>query len=174
MADDKPRYYHERGNSEEARPLFNVAESICENSRDQDLLWDIHSSQGAIATETNDAKGAIKHYKILKQMTDTRYPSPSKIDECMPLAIASNEIGVAYMMNESILDAKKSFEKARGFTERFVHRSKTAMTFFSLASANLGLTLWLRDEYEDANDVLEHAMRTRQKQFGDDDNESFV
>lgn len=141
---------------------------------DQDLVWDIHSSQGAIATETNDPQGCLEHYTVILEMTRQHYSQPRNMDQNLSLSIALNEIGTAYMINDRISDAINAFKEALEIAERYQPFSSKALTFSSLASANMGLAYWLEGRLDDAIVVLTSALKVRERQLGIDDRGSFV
>lgn len=139
-------------------------------------MSEIHSSQGAIATETNDAEGSMKHYKELMQITERQYGTTSSTEEGdINTAIASNELGIARIMNDDNDGALRNFERAQTLAfNRIGSLDERAFRFYCLSSTNLGLVYWLRNRISVAKQVLERALEMAHEQAPFEQDDSFM
>ncbi|KAF2737092.1 hypothetical protein EJ04DRAFT_561953 [Polyplosphaeria fusca] len=91
--------------------LLLICESHLEVS--EEILLEIHTSLGCIATEINDPNTCFKHYELLLKMTKEKFVQPKKTEEFDALMVANNEMGIAHMMVGHVYDAYELFEDAR-------------------------------------------------------------
>lgn len=181
MQADLCRYYHERGNSADSKPFFELAEQICrstlavvdvsENDRRdaEQYLSEIHYSHGAIATETNEPFACMIHYSAFLELR-LKVSRLSNGLEDIRLAIAHNEMGIAYMLNKGYAKAADYFNRAikmyRGLPD-------FSQEMIALAETNLGLAFWLLADLDRADDILSKTLQVRKDLYGPDDQESF-
>ena len=156
---DQHRFDHERGRSQEAKEILDTSLAVCENhlDSDEDLMFEIHTSLGCVATEINEPATCHKHYKRLLHMTEKKYPKPQSEEEYDALMVANNEMGIAEMMIGKTHEAWTLFETARDQACRFRDLSAIAKSIYLLASANLGLAQWTEGDHEKASETLLHA-----------------
>ena len=72
-------------------------------------------------------------------------------------------------MNRMYVEGMEAFKKSIGTYQALEDYTKT-MTSFPLV--NLGLSLWLQGQYQDAAQTLHTALQDREEAFGPDDKES--
>jgi tetratricopeptide (TPR) repeat protein len=155
------RFDHERGRSEESKVLFTTTFKISEEylEYDEELMLEIHTSLGCIATEINDAGTCFKHYTKLLEMTKEKYANPKEDAEFDALMVANNEMGIAHMMMDHVRESSPLFERAQKMAITQLHSSETAVSIYFLSSANLGLALWLDGQYPIALKTLTEAWK---------------
>ena len=141
---------------------------------DPELLADIHSSQGAIATETNRPTDCLEHYQQFMSLAEARFRSSCRMDDTIALSYAENELGIALMMNSREQDAKEIFERAMERCRRYCAESEQALDVFSFASANFGLACLETGETVDALNVVLYALKERSRKKGLSDDYSFM
>ncbi|KAH7092428.1 hypothetical protein FB567DRAFT_588706 [Paraphoma chrysanthemicola] len=152
-------YDHERGRSKESNALFSTAFNICNNhfKYEEDILLEIHTCLGCIATEINDPKTCFEHYTMLLEMTTKKHTHPQTTEDFDALMVAHNEMGIAHLMMGHIQDSYELFDEARRMAHIHRHTSETAKSIFLLSCANLGLAQWLDDQLDAALDTLTQA-----------------
>jgi tetratricopeptide (TPR) repeat protein len=169
-------FSHERGDSQEAKYFFDIAEKLCNSTKplDEELLRDLWMCQGCVATETNDGPSCVRYYEKLLQKRQELTPKPTSITENEDLAIAYNEMGIGRMMMGNYEDAIDLLEVAKKYSDvRRVH-TETTTSVYLLASANLGLAHWIEGHWDDALNILMKAHNVYQKQAFLNDKESFA
>lgn len=139
-------------------------------------MSEIHSSQGAIATETNDAEGSMQHYQELMHITEQQYgTTPSTEEGDINMAIASNELGIAQIMNDDNDGARRNFERAQNLAlKRIESLDERGYRFYCLSCTNLGLVYWLRNRISVAKQVLERTLEMAHEQASFEQDDSFM
>lgn len=132
------------------------------------ILSDIHYGLAATAKETNDGQACLRHTKSLLDMRLKAYESSGVPDE--RLAIAHNEIGIAWVMNgkydDAILAFKSSIEVYHGLEDYWPARDTNPRT-------NIGFTYWVTEKLDLASTELEGLLQDREDKFGVNDSESY-
>lgn len=167
----RSRYQHERGNSQDIKPFLHLALEICNANpgpKTSQLLADVHYGLAAAANETNDAKGCLHHTQaLLKSRLEAT--SASGLQD-IRLAVAHNEIGIAWVMNleyeRAIDDFGKSINVYRGLSDHWLSMDTNPRT-------NLGFTYWVLGDLAMASRTFEDLLRDRESHFGPDDKESY-
>lgn len=180
------RFYHESGNSFEAIPFYERAQSLGEyverNLSDElftddtissedvaAMLAEIHHNVGCVATETNKPADAVHHFTKFNEMMAEEARVNGKQKE---YAISWNELGIAKMMNKEWKDAEECFLRSVEMMEKV---DASAKELKSLPTVNLGLSYWLQDErLEEADAVLMAGLQDREAIYGVNDRESFM
>lgn len=137
-------------------------------SKTSQLLADIHYGLAAAANETNDAKGCLYHTQALLHSRLEAANTSGCQD--IRLAVAHNEIGIAWVMNReyerAIDDLKKSINVYRGLSDYWLSMDTNPRT-------NLGFTYWVLGDLAMASQIFEDLLRDRESYFGPDDRESY-
>ncbi|KAJ5406075.1 tetratricopeptide repeat domain-containing protein [Penicillium sp. CMV-2018d] len=164
-------YQHERGNSEDIKPFFNLALEICRqtsDSRSSEVLADIHYGLGAVANETNDGKSCLYHNEQLLKLRHDVFSSTGKGD--IRLANAHNQFGIALVMNREYEKAIYAFETSigvyRGLEDYWLSMDHNPRT-------NMGFTYWIIGNLDRAEQILRDLLHDRETKFGVNDRESF-
>jgi hypothetical protein len=166
------RYFHERGKSGEHETLNDVAQQICESQKEdvRGLLSDIYYGQGADASEMNQPELCLKHYTALLNLRKEISKTSKEGKQDIYLAIAYNEMGIGYMMNNMYAKGTECFHMSISIYESLHDYSKVMAT---LSFVNLGLSYWLQNECTRASEILLDILRERERVFGINDDESF-
>lgn len=148
-----------------------MALQICEQNADEDMsqiLSDIHYGLAAVANETNDGQACLRHTNALLDMRLKAYESSGIAD--VRLAIAHNEIAIAWVMNgmydQAISAFKSSIDVYRGLEDYWPAMDTNPRT-------NIGFTYWVMGELDIAYTELEGLLRDREAKFGFNDSESY-
>ncbi|KAL9078237.1 MAG: hypothetical protein Q9157_002855 [Trypethelium eluteriae] len=164
-------FQHERGNSQDIKSFLELALAICVRNTHDDtsqLMADIHYGLAAVANETNDAPACLHHTKSLLDMRLKSFEASGRND--IRLAIAYNEMAIAWVMNGQYQNAIQAFEssiKVYGAMEDYW------LAIDTNPRTNLGFTYWVLGQNSKAHEVLENLLRDRELKFGKGDTESY-
>lgn len=148
----------------------------------QQLTADVRYGLAAATNETNDAKGCLEHTRCL---LDLRIQiSESSGTQDIRLAVAHNELGIAYIMNNQyepgMLAFQKSIEVYRQLPEFELAMDTNPRTNLAFAYWVRGKSLKSADRPADSTTMFEQAehqfkdlLRDRETKFGADDTESY-
>lgn len=171
LTDKQLRWQHERGNSHDIKPLLTLALDICTQNPSQEtgqLLSDIHYGLSAVANETNDGEACLRHTKVLLKMRLQAFEESAIPD--LRLAVAHNEIGIAWVMtgeyDNAIAAFKSSIQVYRGLEEYWLSMDTNPLT-------NIGFTYWVKEDLVEASAIFEQLLRDRVSKFGVNDTESY-
>ncbi|KAF1344239.1 hypothetical protein BDV97DRAFT_305597 [Delphinella strobiligena] len=183
-------YHHERGHSDESVRFSDIALVFLNRllagwslvvSRDkrtqtfyeeaiEATIAEIYHNKGCFATEINQPTEALKcHSKFHEMMMDKIGAAGRHKD--MRLAISWNELGNAYMLNNSWTQGKECFERSIADMRLL---DDFDVLQLSLPLANLGLAYWVIGRLEMASKILTGALAEREAVFGPDDRDSFI
>ncbi|RMZ90251.1 hypothetical protein DV736_g2528, partial [Chaetothyriales sp. CBS 134916] len=182
-------YRHERGRSDNAIQFSNMAQSICESLKLRFLedpeyassesltlvevsntLTEITHNRGCMALEMNDPANALKYHLQFNKMMIRELGSKDPHHD-MRLAISWNELGNSYMLNQDWSAGEECFRKSIAEMRRLENFKPTNV---SLPIANLGLSYWLQGKHDIALKTLLDGLKEREREFGVDDQESFI
>ncbi|KAF2226462.1 hypothetical protein BDZ85DRAFT_50329 [Elsinoe ampelina] len=158
-------YSRERGMAYVSRRYLKQSLALCEtcpSTREQrDLLAWIHYELGAVAFSVHDSKASMQHNLNLMQLCKSA-AEETGIPSAM-LAAAHNQLGVAYTLVDDFETALSLFRQSIA-----VYRSLEDFSIDMLAFpvANLGLTFWVLDKYDDAEQTFASALEEREAKFG--------
>lgn len=170
-------WLHERGNSRDCLVFLEAGLDLIERHEpgieggmnDEalvvDLLSDIHYGLGAQANESNKAALCLHHCEVFLNL---RLAS-GKQD--LRLAIAYNQIAVAWLMTKDVNKACPSFEQSIQTYRNLGASYWKCME--SLPMVNLGQALWLAKDYPGALSILLEGLKMREEVFGVMDKNSF-
>jgi len=183
------RYLHERGRPIESNLFNNMAQSICESLKfrlyehgdafsDQDIthaeldytLAELYHNRGCIASEANDAVGAMKNFTIFHDMMCKELGGETQCKD-MRLGLACNELGNAYMLKDDWVQGEKYFLQS---IELLCQLDDYEPVSISLPLVNLGYAYWLQGRLEEATRVLEKGVADREAKYGIEDRISFM
>lgn len=172
----------------ESQPLFEFAESLCEQARAfllggsrstengvllseiDSSIAELHHNLGCIGTETNQPSFTLRHFQIFNDMIIKKNEGHAKESDHW-LSISWNELGNAYMMNKNWAEGEKAFLTS-------IETSRLQPDFklvdVSFPYVNLGLALWLQKRDEEANETLLEGLHAREEVYGKDDKDSFM
>lgn len=164
-------YQHERGNSQDIKPFLTLALDICGRNSGPawtQILSDIHYGLAAAANETNDAKSCLYHTQKLLELRLEAFATTSNGD--IRLAIAHNEIAIAWVMNHEYHKAIEQFEASisvyQGLEDYWPGMDTNPRT-------NMGFTYWVMGDLGKAEHILSELLKDREAKFGIDDKESY-
>ena len=159
------------GALKKAMLFCGIALEICEffpSKTNKQLRADVHYRFAAASNETNDAQACLKHTKVLLSLR-LRASERSGIKD-LRLAVAHNEIGIAWVMNgqrerglAAFLESISIFEGLDDFIIAMDTNPRN----------NIAFTHWLMGNLEKASDAFEELLRDRITRFGPDDMESY-
>lgn len=164
------RWHHERGNSHESKEFWGLALRICSKNDPvtiAQLLADVHYGLSAAANETNDAKGCLRHTQILLRMRLKIFDDTGMPD--IRLAIAHNEIAIAWVMNREYDKGIAAFQES---IRIYADLPEYITAIDTNPRTNMGWTYWVIGELDEAWDTLYSLLEDREARFGVDDNES--
>lgn len=184
-------YRHERGRSDESERFNNLAQRLCEvwqerllalksraaveddNLRSvRDTIAEILHNRGCTASEINAPEVAFRYFQEFNSMLVRDYDNiPSLFENDMRLAISWNELGNAYMLKREWVRGEECFQRS---IETMRRLKKFRDIDLSLPLVNMGLSYWLQGRNDEALEVLEMGLRTRQEAYGDEDRNSFT
>lgn len=169
-----------------AKRFFELGLKICQESSSleelQQLYADIRYGLAAATNEANDAKGCLEHTQVL---LDLRLQiSESSGVQDIRLAVAHNELGIAYIMNNQYDSGIEAFNKS---IRVYAQLPKFELAMDTNPRTNLAFTYWVRGKslkllgkFEDSADMFDKAatmfvalIRDRGIRFGVDDTESY-
>lgn len=148
------RYDHDRGLSPNAEELFQLSHQVCAKIHEvgDEIRAELHASQGAIATEMNEANKCLHHYQKFFDLTTKRFGDTRNAEDRINMAIAHNELGVAKMMMNRVNGkggAFDDFRTSRALLADDINSSdERALRAWGLASVNLAFACWDREERE--------------------------
>ncbi|KAK3935813.1 hypothetical protein QBC46DRAFT_357973 [Diplogelasinospora grovesii] len=167
-------WLYERGNLVRARPIAELALSICKKhvSSDEprwlDRLSLVYDVLGRIANGTNKPRDSMAFNSELLVLRKRIAEKAGQQD--FPLAYAHNQAGCAWMIAKDYQQGCTLFTEAlRIWHSMPAYRKGIA----SMEYANLGLSYWLLGNLDKASEVLEEGLREREEGFGKNDAESF-
>ncbi|KAF2232579.1 tetratricopeptide repeat domain-containing protein [Viridothelium virens] len=164
-------FQHERGNSQDIKSFLKLALEICVRNSHHDtsqLMADIHYGLAAVANETNDADACLHHTKSLLDMRLKVFEASGHSD--IRLAIAHNEMAIAWVMNGQYKNAIQAFENSIKVYRAMENYSRAIDTN---PRTNLGFTYWIMGQNSQAYEILEALLRDRELRFGKGDTESY-
>lgn len=148
-------------------------------------IAEIHHNHGCITAEMNRPQDALNHQLIFNTMMQKELAGKPGSD--MRLAMSYNELGVAYMINDSECNdniKKSSMLRLSGWTEgeecfkKSIEEMKRLDNYqkykISLPLVNLASCYYLNGDYADAEKLLLEGLADRVEEFGKDDRESFM
>lgn len=186
-------YRHERGRPDESELLNNLAQRLCDTwgkrlqalgtqtsqpEAEEKLRWirdttaEIWHNQGCIASEINAPDSTFNHFKLFNDILVRDYGRiPSLYRGDMRLAISWNELGNAYML-------KKEWSKGEECFQYSIETMRKLDNFqeidLSLPLVNMGLSYWIQGRHEEALNILQGGLETREETHGDVDLNSFT
>lgn len=148
-------------------------------------IAEIHHNHGCILAEMNRPHDALEHQTVFNQMMLEELGESPGVD--MRLAMSFNELGVAYMIN----DSKSAFlarpcrrltssdwKKGEECFQRSVHEMRRLSDFeeykISLPLVNWASSYILSRRHEEAEEILMKGLADRVETFGENDIESFM
>lgn len=158
------RFDHDRGLFSQAQQLLHFAERVGGEYISSSIRLELHASQGAIATETNDGVVCLEHYQKFFELSKEQSSDMSNPDHQANMAEAHNELGIAKMMvgsTEELHGAQTEFESARKLLEgtlRGANHRRTRM--WGLSSVNLAYALIEQRRPSEAIDILTSLSKT--------------
>lgn len=164
-------YQHERSNSQDSKQTFQIALDICNQNPGEEsaqVLSDIHYGLAAAANETNDAKKCLFHTQKLLELRREVFRETGKED--IRLAIAYNEIAIAWVMNREYEKAIEQFGASIDVYRRLPDYW-TAMD--TNPRTNLGFTYWVMGDLKKGRQILLSLLKDRVAKFGQNDKESY-
>lgn len=173
---------------ETLRPLLkqNAALSKVINVAQIDrTIAEIHHNHGCISAEMNRPQDALRHQLIFNTMMQKELAGKKGSD--MRLAMSYNELGVAYMINDSKCshdftdnsalrpsdwaEGEDCFKMSIQEMKRLDNYKKYKI---SLPLVNLASCHYLKGDYIQAEKLLLEGLADRAEEFGKDDRESFM
>lgn len=173
---------------ETLRPLLkqNVALSkLVDVAQIDRTIAEIHHNHGCINAEMNRPKDALRHQLIFNTMMQKELSGERGSD--MRLAMSYNELGVAYMINDSEFafdfnrnsalrpsdwaEGEDCFKMSILEMKRLDNYKKYKI---SLPLVNLASCHYLNGDYAQAEKLLLEGLADRREEFGVDDRESFM
>ncbi|PIA95724.1 hypothetical protein CB0940_10835 [Cercospora beticola] len=166
-------WQYESGHPHFAKPFLDAALTIATHlDRATDgvltLLCDISFALAATSNAMNDQEACATHSQMFLKMKKEACQASDEPD--IGLALAYNECGIGHMMQGSVEQAEKLFNKSIK-TYRSLTNFQDHMASFPVV--NLGLLYWLGNRLDEAYEMLLSGLRAREDKFGYMDTESF-
>ncbi|KAI0436327.1 hypothetical protein F4803DRAFT_542680 [Xylaria telfairii] len=164
-------FQHERGHSQDIKSFLTLALQICERNPGEDatqVLSDVHYGLAAAANETNNAKECLHHTERLLKLRLEAHSVSQKND--IRLAIAHNEIGIAWIMNHNYEEGLAEFHKSILVYQQLEDYWPSMDTN---PRTNMGFTYWVMGHLDQAEKTLLELLHDREKRFGVNDMESY-
>lgn len=161
---------------EEAREYLVIVEKACEASEQADtqpmldLLRECHNNQGTAANESNDPKGALRHFKTWEKMSLQRRAQDGQVVEDYEFGCVYHELGVAYAFNEDYRVATDHFIRCWKIWEKLEDYKETMLLW---PVSNLGFIYCELGRLEEAEEMLQHFLKIQAEAVGVDDVETF-
>ena len=134
------------------------------------LLGEIHHNLGCVGTETNEPEKTLRHFQQFKDIISRQQENDQEHHK-LPLSIAWNELGNAWMLNGEWTKGEDCFKNSIQIAKAVDAEDATNRSF---PMVNLGLALWMTHRYDEAAQVILEGLRDRELSFGKDDRESFM
>ncbi len=140
------------------------------NDQFENLLRRFHHHRGELSLHTNQPKLSLSSYNTFIQMLREQVgDQPRGKDQS--LGVAWNELGCAYLQNDTPLDAGECFKKSIDPLGALEGATRISI---SMPLINLAFAYWLEGRFEDAASTFQDALVDREKEYGLNDETSFV
>ena len=170
----------------DTEPFLAMAEEMCKrlckidsptNERETGLNDDLETllrlsfhHRGELSLHTNKPQVSLSSYRTFIQMLKDKFgDAPRGKDQS--LGVAWNELGCAFLQNDTPNDAEDCFKKSIDALGSLDGASKIST---SMPLINLAFAYWLQGRLDKAASTFQEALDDREREYGKNDRTSFV